>query len=210
MDNFVCFILPKLRYEVYYRIQAELALFLKVLTYMNSPISRAVGVVLAVFFVCLFLPWERALAMPSEVALHLKWQGDAALKRGETDRAISLYHRALEKNRDFANAYYNLATPHYLRKEYRKAAQSLETFVRLQPKDAEALYNLGCLKLRLGDFEGATTSFLKVEDCPCARWLAQKTKKALHFMKDLLRQSQSDQKLFRSLIAASEGAFSAF
>lgn len=134
-----------------------------------------------------------ALAAPE--AIHLKIHADHLLKQGHLARAISLYERVLKEDRSFANAYYNLATAHYLQGELEKAVLYLEVFVRLRPEDAEALYNLGCLKIRQGNFDEARKCFLRAEKCPCTRLLCRKIKEALQFTKDLQRQNPETQKL---------------
>lgn len=136
----------------------------------------------------------------------LKVKADRILKQGEIVQAISLYEKVLGEDSSFANAYYNLATAYYLQGNIQKAAENLEEFVKLRPKDAEALYNLGCLKLRLGSFKEACVCFLRAKRCPCRGCISKKIKEALLFMKDLHTQRPETQQLIAYLITGITGS----
>lgn len=136
-------------------------------------------------------------------AFDLKVEADRLLKQGKIEQAIPLYEKALQQDAAFANTRYNLATAYYLQGKIEKAAENLEAFVNLHPNDAEVLYNLGCLKLRLGVFEEAWACFLKARGCPCSRLMSQKIKEALHFMKDLQNQNPETQQLVAYLVTGS-------
>lgn len=142
-----------------------------------------------------------SLAWAAPNGVQLKIEADHLLKQGELSRAISLYEQVLDEDRSFANAYYNLATAYYLQGELAKAAFNLERFVRLRPKDAEALYNLGCLKIRLGALNEAVKCFLRAEKCPCTRLISRKIKEALRFTKDLHGQDPETQKLLAYVLS---------
>ena len=144
-----------------------------------------------------------ANAATTPKVFNLKVEADQFLKRGQIERAISLYQRVLNEDSRFANAYYNLATAYYLRGELGKAAENLEAFLHFRPEDTEALYNLGCLKIRLGSFEEAMKCFLKAENCPCTRLISRKIKEALRFTKDLRRENSETQQLMAYLLTGS-------
>jgi len=128
-----------------------------------------------------------------------KMRADALLKKGRMDTAVSLYEKVIHKDPRFANAYYNLATAYYLKGNIRKALENLESFVNLRPGDAEALYNLGSLKLQLGDFEEAQGYFQRAQDCSSSPLLCQKIRQALDVLKGL-RQNPETQKLLAYLL----------
>jgi len=136
----------------------------------------------------------------SERNLSLKVNADRLLKLGEIDSAISLYERAVQRDGRSANVHYNLATAYYLKGEIAKAVESLEKFITLRPQDAEALYNLGCLKFKMGSADGAMDCFLRAVDCPLSPLISQKITEALQFMKDLRRQDPKTQE-FSSYLA---------
>lgn len=167
-----------------------------------KPGIRKLNLLLIVFlFFLVFSKGADAASTPQ--VFGLKVRADHLLKRGETDRAILLYENVLKQDRAFANAYYNLATAYYLRGDLGKAAENLEAFLALRPEDAEALYNLGCLKMRLGRFDEAMKCFLRAENCPCTRLISRKIKEALHFMKDLKEQDSETRKLLAYLLSGS-------
>ena len=138
--------------------------------------------------------------MTSPQILHLKVEADQLLKQGQIERAISLYQKVLRKDERFANAYYNLATAYYLRGELGKAADNLEVFLQFHPEDGEALYNLGCLKIKFGSFGEAMDCFLKAENHPSSRLISHKIKEALRFTKDLRRENPETQNLIAYLL----------
>ena len=142
-------------------------------------------------------------ASVSSESLSLKVRADQLLKRGRINQVIPMYERVLQRDRNFANAYYNLATAYFLQGNLEKAISNLETLVSLEPKDAEALYNLGCLKLRLGAFEEARECFLRAKDCPSTGMISQKIKEALQFVKDLSHQNPETQKLLAYVLSGS-------
>jgi len=139
-----------------------------------------------------------------EAVIQSKIRADQMLKQGQIGPAIQLYEGVLAEDRRFANAYYNLATAYYLEGNLTKAAENLESLLRLHPGDAEARYNLACLKIRLGDFAGARGDFLKAEAVPSPPLICQKIKEALLFMKGLENQGPEDRRLLAYLITGSE------
>lgn len=140
-------------------------------------------------------------------AYGLKLEADQLLKSGQIEQAILLYERVLRKNPYFANAYYNLATAYFLKNDVEKSALNLEAFLKLYPNDAEVLYNLGCLKLRLGTHKEALSYFQRAEGLPCSRLILKKTKEALLFMKDLQSQNHDAQRLIAYLLGDSHRSF---
>ena len=136
-------------------------------------------------------------------AFDLKVRADLLLKRGRLEPAISLYEKTIRRDPYFANAYYNLATAYYLQGRFLKAAENLEKFAALHPQDAETLYNLGCLKLKLGKIEEAKDCFSSAAGCPCNPQISQKIKEALQFMKDLQSQTPEAQDLIAYLLTTS-------
>ena len=157
--------------------------------------------ILLVFLGLLAQP--RVGAAPAGV-LERKVEADCLLKKGETVRAIRLYRNILKEDSAFSNAHYNLATAYYLTGNLGKASESLENFLRRQPTDIEARYNLGCLYLRLGRFYEAEKQFRTALHGPANSRLLQKTKEALHFLEDLRNQNSDSRRLFTYLVTGSE------
>lgn len=154
--------------------------------------------VLGMFVAVLVFPAGLTQAFSHET-IASKMRADALLKRGRIEAAVSLYEKAVQKEPGFANSYYNLATAYYLKGNIRKALENLETFVSLRPTDAEALYNLGSLKFRIGAFEEAQGYFQRAQDCPSSVLLYQKITQALDLLKGL-RQNPETQKLLAYLL----------
>lgn len=137
----------------------------------------------------------------SSPLLEMKVRADSLLKQGELVRAISLYEKVLRQDAKFANTYYNLATAYYLEGKLQKAIQNLEAFLKLHPQDAEALYNLGCLKLRVGGLEEAWDCFVQAEKCPSSESISKKISEALRFTKDLRNEAPETQDLVAFLVS---------
>ena len=165
---------------------------------MNQ-LTQGWKVLLGVSLLLLCLSEGANAATPPQV-LNLKIKADRHLQGGQIERAILLYERVLREDSAFANAYYNLATAYYVKGNLWKALESLEAFLQLRPEDAEALYNLGCLKLRLGNFDEAMKCFLKAENCPCSRLISRKIKEALRFTKGLRTENPEIQELLAYLL----------
>ena len=144
-----------------------------------------VGIAMASFVFCYA---GQAEAFSPQV-LSIKMRADALLKKGEVKRSVLLYEKVLREEPHFANVYYNLATAYYLQGEMGKALENLERFIELNPYDAEALYNLGCFKLRVGDFNAADVCFQRARDCSTSSELGQNIRQALQFLKDLSHPS---------------------
>lgn len=152
--------------------------------------NRIVGTLSIAFGILMMVVCNPSFALeatPSDI-LAAKAQADTLLKRGQIDEAIPLYEEVIGRDKRFANAHYNLATAYYLQGNVIRAADALETFLTLRPRDGEALYNLGCLKLRQGNFFAAERYFQDAKACSSLDFLNQKIKEALDFLKGL-RQS---------------------
>lgn len=92
----------------------------------------------------------------------LKTEADRLLRHGLAREAACLYERCIEKNPENSAACFNLAIAYYQSSRWNEAQQALEKVVSLNPKDVEALYNLGCLYLyRTEEIEKAKYLFEK-------------------------------------------------
>lgn len=90
-----------------------------------------------------------------------KKTGDGYLRSGQSALAIGEYKKALALDSGSTAVYFNLAIAHYKERNLKETTTALEEVVRLDPNDAEAYYNLGCLKLYGRDFEAARDCFRK-------------------------------------------------
>ena len=91
----------------------------------------------------------------------LKNKADDFLAACKTKCALNLYQEIISEEPEFANCYYNMAICYNELKQFDKAYSSLEKFVRLKPQDSEAFFNMGIMKVYLGDNDKARTLLLK-------------------------------------------------
>lgn len=86
---------------------------------------------------------DDSFTFKSEYAL-----GVVFYKKGKLDESISYWEKALEKNKDYAPLYYNLAFGFYNKGESKKALEYIENAVKLDKKDSY-FYLKGKLLLKL-------------------------------------------------------------
>jgi tetratricopeptide (TPR) repeat protein len=77
-------------------------------------------------------------------------------EKGQTEKAIEHFRRALEIQPDRALTYYNLAASQKKAGRADEAIQSYEKAIELKPDFAEAYNNLAILRAARGDFQEAT------------------------------------------------------
>jgi tetratricopeptide (TPR) repeat protein len=94
------------------------------------------------------------------VALHNL--ANTAYKRGETDKAIELYQKAIAAKPDYLTAHAHLGDALRQAERYKEAYRSYEKVLELEPSDSteagiyyDALYQLAALDLQMGAYERA-------------------------------------------------------
>lgn len=204
MENFVTLAISEhYRNSLFFKelkLRAGLACFFLVMQHMKRIIWNLI-LWLATILPVISFPDTIEASSSSSKFFETKVHADTLLKSGHIEAAIPLYEKAIEGNPKFANAYYNLATAYYLRGQVLKAVENLEIFVTLKPRDSEALYNLACLKLKLGNWGDAEEYFFAALDCSSSPFFCQKIKEALQFMKDLRRENPETEKLIAALLS---------
>jgi tetratricopeptide (TPR) repeat protein len=117
-----------------------------------------------------------AAALAAALAIGIIWLGDrsipprikgtndynraiTAASRGQIDRAIQLYQRAITANPQLSAAYQNLGLLLVDRGDVERATQRLTEAVRLEPGDAVARVNLGMTLARRGSLSSAIEQF---------------------------------------------------
>jgi tetratricopeptide (TPR) repeat protein len=124
-----------------------------------------------------FLTWERCQVWKDSISL---WNnvlknypkipiaynnlGEAYLRKGDYERAISNYNQALRINPDYHKVYYfydNRGTAYLMQGDYEKAIADYHQALRINPNDANAYHNRGTAYLNKGDFERAISDFNK-------------------------------------------------
>ena len=94
-------------------------------------------------------------------------EGGACEARGDDDRALIAYQKALEGDPALAAAHTNLGNLHYRRGERGEARTWYESALQLDPEQPEARYNLANLYDDVGDAAGARMEWYRVvTGCP--------------------------------------------
>jgi tetratricopeptide (TPR) repeat protein len=103
--------------------------------------------------VCIAIP-VAAAAGPGTFA-KLSADAEAARNGNHLDEALQLYKKALKIKPNWAEGWWAVATLHYDRNEYAKAAPAFQRVVALQPKSGTAWVLLGLCEFQLGEDEQA-------------------------------------------------------
>ena len=91
---------------------------------------------------------------------HFK-RGIVHLEKGEHDRAISDYTKAIEINPRFAMAYGNRGNAYSNKGRYDQAFSDFSKALEINPRDAEAYYNRGTAYVKKGQYDQAISDFNK-------------------------------------------------
>jgi tetratricopeptide (TPR) repeat protein len=134
------------------------------------PVVALIGV-LGIFS---FLTWERGQVWKESVTL---WddvlkkyphspkaylnRGQGYSDRGEYDKALSDYTKAIEINPRYVEAYYNRANVHGKREEFNQALSDYTKAIEINPKYAEAYYNRGNVYMKREEFDQAISDYTK-------------------------------------------------
>lgn len=98
------------------------------------------------------------LSTKSKKAIELYTLADNFRVRGQYDQAISLLNQAIDKDRNFVDAYYRLGLTYFSMKQYNKAQENYEHGLGLTAdirKQKVFWYDLGELYLLTGEYEKA-------------------------------------------------------
>jgi tetratricopeptide (TPR) repeat protein len=101
-------------------------------------------------------------------------EGGLCEARGDDDRALIAYAKALDGDPALAAAHTNLGNLHYRRGERGEAREHYDRALALDPEQPEARYNLGNLLDDIGEADGARMEWFRVvAGCPefaAAHW----------------------------------------
>ena len=92
---------------------------------------------------------------PNEVTPAYYNLGLAYGRKGQTDKAIEDFSKALLINPKLDMAYNNRGTAYYLQGQYDKAFGDFSSAIKLNPNNAEAYINRGYVYLKKGDTASA-------------------------------------------------------
>jgi tetratricopeptide (TPR) repeat protein len=106
--------------------------------------------------------YARLLKLSPNHAIALHNLGNVAYKRGETDKSIELYKKAIAADPGYLLAYAHLGDAYRQAERYQEAYRAYEKVLDLEPKNAtelstydDALYRLASLDLQMGAYERA-------------------------------------------------------
>jgi predicted O-linked N-acetylglucosamine transferase (SPINDLY family) len=102
---------------------------------------------------------DRALAADPAAAEAQAWRGEALRRRRELEPAIAAFRAALDRDRDFAPAWFNLALAEAERGNRASARDAWMAFDRLRPADPRVCRELGRLAYDSGDHADAILWF---------------------------------------------------
>lgn len=91
----------------------------------------------------------KAVENEPDEPVHYVNLGSLLFQHKQVDEAESFFLQALQLNEKVATAHYGLATIHYERGEYKKAATALRTCLALEMEDPDVYYLLGLSYLKL-------------------------------------------------------------
>ncbi len=101
---------------------------------------------------------QGTLSTKSKKAIELYTSADNFRVRGQFSQAISLLNQAIEKDKDFVEAYYRLGLTYFSMKQYSKAVENYEKGLSLTSdirKQKVFWYDLGEIYLLSGEYEKA-------------------------------------------------------
>jgi tetratricopeptide (TPR) repeat protein len=108
--------------------------------------------------------FERVLELePGNVGALLN-MGNYYDQRGDIDEAIDYFTRVTEARRDFADGWFNLGNACLKADKPHKAADCFERAIRYAPEFSSARKNLGVVRERLGDADGALEQYLAARE----------------------------------------------
>jgi tetratricopeptide (TPR) repeat protein len=90
-------------------------------------------------------------------------RGDAHFKKGETDRAIADFTKAIEKDPRFANAYYYRGMAYHRKKEYDRVILDYSKAIEINPRFSIAYAERALIYLINKEYEKAWEDVHKAE-----------------------------------------------
>ena len=155
-----------------------------------------------------------------ELALLLKFRGNAHLRKDEYDLAILDYDQSIQLNPNVESTLLNRGAAYAKKDEYDKAIQDLDKAIKLDPNDANAFSNRGLAYRNKGEYEKAIQDFdqaIKLDpkdiDILVRRGFAYQLKgdfdRAIHDYNQVIKMNPSDGEAFnaRGTIYSSKGEY---
>ncbi len=89
-------------------------------------------------------------------------RGNAWDDKGDSDKAIADYTKAIEINPQYASAYFNRGIAWYAKGAYDKAIADFTKVIEINPQHVKAYYGRGLAWYDKGDYDKAIADFTKV------------------------------------------------
>jgi len=105
--------------------------------------------------------WDDAVKKSPKKARPYQGRGKAYHEKGEIDRAISDYNRAIEINPNIAYVYYDLGNLYSEKHELEKAVSNYYKAIEIKSDFAEAYNNIGNIYVRKNDLDKAILNYTK-------------------------------------------------
>jgi protein O-mannosyl-transferase len=102
--------------------------------------------------------WNHALNVTKDNYMAHNNLASALLEKGETQKAIYHYNKAISIN-NYAAAYYNKGVINYRLGQHQQAIMNFQEAIRVKPGYAEAYYNLGIVYHFVGQYQLAIKYF---------------------------------------------------
>lgn len=87
--------------------------------------------------------------------------GNLLDEKGEKDNAIFMYQKAINTDKKYYKAYYNLANIYLADERYNMAIDNYKKALLYNRENPYICYNLGCAYLKQGNIKKAKTNFIK-------------------------------------------------
>lgn len=85
--------------------------------------------------------------------------GNLLDEKGEKDNAIFMYQKAINTDKKYYKAYYNLANIYLADSKYNMAIENYKKAISFNKENPYIYYNLGCTYLKLGEVKKARSAF---------------------------------------------------
>ena len=98
----------------------------------------------------------------SALLINIITKGVGYLEKGEYDRAVSQFNRAVKIDPGYADAYYNRGLAFYRKGEYDRAISDYTKAIELFPRDFDAYFNRGLAYYGKGEYDNAISDYTRV------------------------------------------------
>lgn len=103
--------------------------------------------------------WSDTVEKSPNKARVYNGRGVAYINKGQYDKALADFSRALEINSNYANIYYNRAYAYTNKDEHEKAISDYSEAIKINPRDKEAYNNRGAAYGQKGQYDKAISDF---------------------------------------------------